>query len=125
MSNALLDSNIIIDHLNDIDQATTYLGTLPDWSISSLTVYEVLSGCTGERSNQYSKARQFFDYCNVISIDSTIAEVAASFQRKTGAKRKMADFLIAATAIHHGMKLATRNPADFKEICDSFQPYRI
>ncbi len=125
MSSVLLDSNIIIDHLNDVDQATAYLGSLPDWIISSLTVYEVLSGCTGSRSSQLSKARRFFDYCNVIAIDSEIADIAAASQRKAKSKRKMADFLIAATASHHELQLATRNPADFKGVCDPFQPYRI
>ena len=125
MKNALLDSNIIIDHLNDLDQATAYLGALGDWMVSSLSVYEVLSGCTGDRSRQLSKARQFLAYCNVIAIDSAIADTAATFQRKTRSNRKMADFLIAATASHHGLRLATRNPNDFKGICDSFQPYTI
>lgn len=125
MSKTLLDSNIIIDHLNDMDQATTYLGALSDWIISSLTVYEVLSGCAGGRSKQLPKARQFFDYCSILSIDSAIAGIAAASQRKSRSERKMVDFLIAATASHHGLQLATRNPADFKGICDSFQPYRI
>lgn len=125
MNQALLDSNIIIDHLNDVNQATAYLGTLPDWIISSLTVYEVLSGCTGTRGQQLPKARQFFAYCNVIAVDSVVADLAAASQRKAKTKRKMADFLIAATASHHGFRVATRNPTDFKGICDSFQPYRI
>lgn len=125
MSAALLDSNIIIDHLNSIDKATDYLDSLSDWIISSLTVFEVLSGCTGERSKQLAKAKQFFNFCSIIAVDSEIAETAAAFQRKSKAKRKLADFIIAATAINNGLELASRNPADFKGTCKVFQPYGI
>jgi predicted nucleic acid-binding protein len=125
VNNAFLDSNIIIDHLNNVDQATAYLDNLSDWIISSITVYEVLSGCTGERSQQLPKARQFLGYCNVIAVDSQIADLAATTQQERKTKRKMADYIIAASAKTHGLELATRNPADFKGICKASQPYRI
>jgi predicted nucleic acid-binding protein len=125
MSTALLDSNIIIDHLNDIDKATAYLGSLSDWIISSLTIYEVMAGCTGDRTIQLPKARQFFSYCSVIPVDAQIADIAADIQRKKKTKHKMADYLIAATASSLSLPLATRNPSDFKGICKASQPYRI
>lgn len=125
MNPALLDSNIIIDHLNNIEEATDYLNSLPDWIISSLTVFEVLSGCSGKRSGQLAKAKQFFNFCSILSVDSHIAETASAFQRKSESKRKMADFIIAATATHNNLELATRNPSDFKDTCKAFQPYEI
>jgi predicted nucleic acid-binding protein len=125
VNNAFLDSNIIIDHLNNVDQATAYLDNLSDWIISSITVYEVLSGCTGKRSQQLPKARQFLGYCSVIAVDSQIADLAATTQQERKTKRKMADYIIAASAKTHGLELATRNPADFKGICKASQPYRI
>ena len=125
MSSPLLDSNIIIDHMNNVDEATAFLDSLSDWIISSITVYEVLAGCTGDRSSQHGIAKKLFGFCSVISPDSLIAEAAAEFQRKQKSKRKIADFIIAATANINGLKLATRNPSDFKKICTVHQPYGI
>ncbi len=53
----------------------------------------------------------------ILAVDDRIAEEAGrltSITKKAGAKPELADALIAATAIVHGMRLATLNFSHFK-----------
>ena len=110
----LLDTNILVDLLNGHGPAREYLGTLTTLNISSITVYEVLAGCVGKRSEQLKIAELLITSCNVIPVTHRISARAAGYQRQWNLKRKMADFLIEATAEEHGLQLATRNPKDFR-----------
>ena len=112
----LLDTNIIVDLLNGHPQARDYLRTLKKINVSSITVYEVLAECTGIRSGQLNVAEVLFSNCNVVSVSQSISTRAAGYQRRWNRKRKMADFLIEATAEELGFKLATRNPRDFRQV---------
>ncbi len=111
----LLDTNIIVDLLNGHPQARDYLRSLPELQISSITVYEILGGCVDARSNQLDVAEILINSCTVLAVTETIAARAAQYQRKQKLKRKMADFLIEATAEEFGLELATRNPKDFRK----------
>ncbi len=122
--NVLLDSNIIIDLLNGRMEARTYLLSLRELNISSMTVYEVLAGCVEARSNQMKAAELFFEQCNIIAISATISAKAARYQRRLKLKRKMADFLIEATAEEFELQLATRNPKDFRHV-QTITPYSL
>ncbi len=77
----LIDSNIIIDHLNGIDAATEYLDGLPVLRVSSMTVFEVLSGCTGAREPQEEQAEALFGICDVIELSEAAARRAAGYYR--------------------------------------------
>ena len=112
--NILLDSNIIIDLLNGETKARDYLLKLQELNISSITVYEVLSGCVDARVNQLKAAELLFNKSNVIPVSEKISARAAQYQRRWKLKRKMADFLIEATAYENGLNVSTRNPKDFK-----------
>lgn len=123
-TDVLLDSNIIIDHLNDEQKATDYLETLPVLRVSSATVFEVLSGCTGTRSRQLDVARELFSICDVIDFSHPDAECAGGLYRKSPAKKKVLDYFIAATADTHALAVATRNPKDFQSV-EAVEPYRL
>lgn len=120
----LVDSNILIDLLNGHSKAREYLRRLGRIEISAITQYEVLAGCKGVRSAQLKTAEMLLSVCNVIPVSTQIASRAAAYQRKQKAKRKMADFLIEATAEESGLQLATRNPQDFK-YAQSVCPYAL
>jgi predicted nucleic acid-binding protein len=47
-------------------------------------------------------------------VDEIVAEKAVEIRRN--GKVKLADAVIAATALSHGLQLATRNAGDFKRI---------
>ena len=120
----LLDTNIIVDLLNGHQQARAYLQTLRKINVSSITVYEVLAGCTGVRSGQLNVAEVLFSNCNVAPVSQTISMRAAGYQRRRNQKRKMADFLIEATAEELGFELVTRNPKDFRQV-KTVVPYSL
>lgn len=53
----------------------------------------------------------------IVPVDATVGRKWGTLSgelRRRGVSTSMADGLIAATALVHGMKLATRNVADFK-----------
>lgn len=120
----LVDSNILIDLLNGRPEAREYLHSLGQITVSAITYYEVLAGCTGVRSAQLKTAEMLLSVCNVIPVSAQIASQAAEYQRKQKARRKMADFLIEATAEENSLSLATRNPQDFKHV-QTVCPYTI
>lgn len=120
----LVDTNILIDLLNGRPEARTFLRGAGQISVSAITHYEVLAGCSGPRSKQLKVAEMLLSVCHVIPVSAEIASLAARYQREQKAKRKMADFLIEATAQQNGLQLATRNPQDFKH-AKTHLPYKI
>lgn len=107
--NYLLDSVIIIDHLNDISKATTWLRKNHKNSfISVITRAEILVGFNDEESTIIKK---FLDQFKDLPIMQEDADLAAELRRAN--KWKLPDALQAAIAINHKLILATRNSKDF------------
>ena len=105
----LLDSVILIDHFNGIPAATDYLRQVVERArVSAITRAEVLVGFD---EAGVSAARQLLDGFLTVPIDAAVADLAVELRR---AKRwRLPDALQAAVAIHHGLKMATRNEKDF------------
>ena len=124
MLERLLDSVILIDHFNGIASATRFLTTLnPDsTAISVITLAEILVGLDEEAAD---KARYFLDQFRILSIDPPVAEKAAVLRRRFG--WKLPDAFQAALALHHHIRLVTRNTKDFDPRKHSFVevPYTI
>lgn len=122
-SGILLDSVILIDLLNGIEEAERYLqdreGSL---SISAITRAEVLAGLDGA---QAEKVRGFLDRFVLHPIDAAVADEAARLKRLH--RWKLPDALQAACALLHKHRLATRNTKDFdpKKFAWVEVPYRI
>lgn len=105
----LLDSCIVIDHLNGITAATTYLKQAQTSArISTITRAEVLTGLAGPAR---TAAASFLDCFAFLPIDREVADLAADLRRAH--RWKLPDALQAAVAQHHGLQLATRNTSDF------------
>lgn len=105
----LLDSVILIDLLNGVEEAERFLrdreGSL---SISSITRAEVLAGLDAK---QFEKVRGFLDRFPLHPIDAEVADEAARLKRIH--RWKLPDALQAACALLHKHRLATRNTKDF------------
>ncbi len=110
MYNRLLDSVILIDHFNDITEATRFIrGLDPDvTAISVITRAEILVGFDEENAKA---AKSLLDQYQLMIIDKDVADRAAELRRDHG--WKMPDAFQAALAIHHHTKLSTRNTKDF------------
>jgi len=105
----LLDSVILIDHLNGIAAATRYIEeTAARAHVSAITRAEVLAGYSEEDT---PPVRALLDTFPLIVIDREVADLAATL-RSTN-RWTLPDALQVASARHHGLVLATRDTRDF------------
>jgi predicted nucleic acid-binding protein len=124
MIDRLIDSVILIDHLNGIDVATQFVNELiPEkTAISVITRSEILVGLddAGEKL-----VKPLLDQYQLMIIDRTIADLAAKLRRMH--RWKLPDAFQAAISKHHKIKLTTRNTKDFDPQKYDFVeiPYRI
>jgi predicted nucleic acid-binding protein len=119
----LLDSVILIDHLNGIRAATEYLAKVHlNASISAVTRAEVL---TGYDPQDAPPVKKLLDVFQVLSLDAAVADLAATLRRQH--RWKLPDAFQAALAQTHKLKLATRNTRDFPPQTYSFAeiPYEL
>lgn len=106
----LLDSVIVIDHLNGIELATGYLSAHgADCAVSVITRAEVLAGFDEASA---ALARELLDLFPTLPITLDIADQAARLRRSE--RWKLPDAFQAALAMHHGLALVTRNTRDFR-----------
>jgi predicted nucleic acid-binding protein len=117
MLERLLDSVILIDHLNNVPQATEFILALdPEkTAISVISYAEILTGLDEEGG---WKARHLLQSFEMLEIDAVVAEKAAALRRQYG--WKLPDAFQAAIAIIHDVKLCTRNTKDFDPQKHSF-----
>ena len=110
MMERLLDSVILIDHLNGIRKATSYIqGINPlQTAISVITRAEIFAGLDKEGQ---LKVMPLLNQYRLLIIDKPIADLAADLRREFG--WKLPDAFQASLAKHHQIKLATRNTKDF------------
>ncbi len=110
MIERLIDSVILIDHLNGIDKATRFILKLDPTltAISLITRAEIL---TGFEEPEQSDVISLLDQYHLLIIDQTIADLAADLRRDFS--WKLPDAFQAAIAKHHKIKLTTRNTKDF------------
>ncbi len=119
----LLDSVIVIDHFNGVQAAAAYLARMKDHlTVSVIARAEVLTGFSLERE---PVALRLLDRFFTLDIGVPVADLAARLRRER--RWKMPDALQAALAIHHGLRLVTRNTRDFPPEQFSFVevPYRV
>jgi predicted nucleic acid-binding protein len=123
----LVDSDRLIDFLEDKPEATSLLRPLFDEgvSISAITYMEAFEGIARlERSAGESHAMQaMLDATPLIPVSQSIARRCAHLrlalrQRGRGVTRRSLDLLIAATALEYDLTLVSRNRADYEDIPD-------
>ncbi len=124
MLERLLDSVILIDHFNNISEASTFIAGLDPakTAISVISYAEILVGFENEAGE---KAKALLNHYEVLTLDISIAEKAAELRRRYG--WKLPDAFQAALALHHHLRLCTRNTKDFDPRKHSFVevPYKL
>lgn len=108
MSDPFFDSNILIDWLRDVPQASSELARYNRHRISRIVWTEVLAG---EPLEQRDYVRGLVAPFEVVEIDQRIATTAADIRHRT--RMKLMDAYILATAQVNGAILITRNIKDF------------
>jgi len=112
----LIDTNILIYHTQGAEKTVDFITNLiaqNSFNISALTKIEFL-GWDKHTEEGYEKCRKLLETADVYVVDQDIANKAIELKRRK--KIKLADAVIAATALLNNLKLATRNTDDFKEI---------
>ena len=89
--------------------------TQQSFNISILTKIEFL-GWDRHTPDGFQKCSELIERANIYTVDDDIASKAIELRRMR--RIKLADAVIAATALLYNLKLATRNVDDFKPIQD-------
>ena len=112
----IADTNILIYHLAGSAKATSFLTELiarQAFNISILTKIEFL-GWDKHTPEGFEKSRRLVELTRIYPLSQEVADTAIGLRRKR--MIKLADAVIAATAIVNNMQLATRNVNDFMGI---------
>jgi tRNA(fMet)-specific endonuclease VapC len=121
----LLDTSIYSQPIRDVpnDRVMMRWSEHPDSHvcISSIVHAEVLQGLIDRDSSKYwRRYRELLEnHYTILPFDTVVSETYSKLVvklKQTGKPRPMADLMIAATAIQHGLILATLNVKDFKDI---------
>jgi predicted nucleic acid-binding protein len=119
----LLDSDWVVDFLNGTARAQRLLGTArrEQLAVSAMTYGEVYEGIYFGRDPRGAE-RVFQNFLRSVDVLPISRQVLRRFARIRGELRRQSqlisdpDILIAATALHHGMQLATRNRQHFGRV---------
>ena len=106
----LLDSVILIDHLNGVPEAKQFVLTIEpeQTAISVITRAEILVGVEPEDA---PLVKALLDQFHLLIIDKPIADLAADMRKSQG--WKLPDAFQAALSVYHQIKFTTRNTKDF------------
>jgi tRNA(fMet)-specific endonuclease VapC len=111
----LIDTNVIIDSFRGKQRAKEHLDALRGKiCISSVTVLELYRGARSQRRKDELQ-EQLKAYA-IIEVDTRISAKAVEVMKKYNSGNQdvfVADCLIAATAMVHGLPLLTYNTRDF------------
>jgi predicted nucleic acid-binding protein len=120
----LLDTVILVDHLNGIGAATAWLSALAarEAAISVVTRAEVL---TGAEAHEMEAVRLLLGRYRCLGLGPAEADAAAELRRAH--RWKLPDAFQAALARLHHLRLVTRNTRDFPPERFEFVlvPYRM
>jgi tRNA(fMet)-specific endonuclease VapC len=105
MGKALLDTDVLIDHMRGHRRLRT-----TGLAVSVITRAELYAG--SEREEPAVEA--LLAKLEELQVDAAIARRAGRIQRATGLK--IADALIAATALEHDLEVMTRNRRHFERV---------
>jgi len=112
----LVDTNILIYHTKGSQKTKDFISRLivdDAFFVSILTKIEFL-GWDKHTPEGFEKCKRFLETATVFPVDDEIATRAIELRRTLSIK--LADAVIAATALINGLRLATRNVSDFKKI---------
>jgi toxin FitB len=112
----LIDTNILVYHTAGSEAISNFIRDMiarQAFNVSVLTKIEFL-GWDKHSPEGFQKCRQLIELANVYLIDDDTAEKTIELKRR--AKIKLADAVIAATALVNSFNLVTRNVDDYKAV---------
>ena len=117
MATILLDTSVMLDHLNGRGGRTAFLDSLIEagnlLALSPVSITEVYAGL---RPGEEDATKEFVDSLEFIPVTAEVARLAGLLRRdwrKRGQTLSYSDVTIAAVAIHNGLPLLTDNRKHF------------
>jgi predicted nucleic acid-binding protein len=123
----LVDSNVVIDHLAEVPEASQFLDRfVQDGIVISIVTYmEAFQGVvrSGHPEEASEKFHAFAGRVLILPFSFAVAERCARLRETLRSQNKRVksralDLIIAATALEYGLTLVTNNTDDFKDIPD-------
>lgn len=121
----LIDSDWVIDHLDDVPRAVALLDQLAadGIAISIVTYMEVFQGRMRSPNPQVAqeKLQRFLDAVPILPFSLAVAQRCAGLRETLRAQQRRVnsralDLINAAIAIEYGLTLVTRNVNDYRDI---------
>ena len=109
----LLDSNILIYAANQQMPEIEAMVTSAENAVASVVQIEVY-GFPGLKADEKAALDVLFRRLTIQPLDTVVIERAITLRQQR--KMKLADAIIAATALVHDLPLVTRNIGDFKHV---------
>jgi len=106
---AVIDSDILIDYLQGIEEAKIEINRYRSPLYSIISWMEIM--CGAESDKERESAANLFESMKGIDLSKTIAEKAV--EERKAQKLKLPDAIILASADAEGCILVTRNTKDF------------
>ena len=112
----LIDTDVIIWHMRGNEKARDYLDSNPRFRISVVTYMELVQGMRNKRELQALRRALRNWKAEIIYINEEISSKAMFYveQHYLSHAVQLADALIAATAVSHGLSLLTGNDKHYK-----------
>ncbi|MBZ0142393.1 MAG: type II toxin-antitoxin system VapC family toxin [Rhodocyclaceae bacterium] len=124
----LVDTDVLIWYLRGYPNAAKYLDSLSAVRLSAVTYMELVQGCRNKDELSRLKKDLAARQAAILPITEAISNRAAVLVEThfLGGGLLMADALIAATALEHGLSLASANNKHFGIVAglklETFQP---
>jgi len=119
----LLDSDIVIYHLNGVVQAINLLDQLAGdgMAMSAVTYMEVLQGPGSRTAEQQERLSVLLNLVPVLPMTEAEALRCADIRLALAAEGKRVrsralDLIVAATALEHNLTMVTNNVSDYADI---------
>lgn len=124
MASLLIDTDILADCLRGRGAALSFVEGLDDApALSVLTVAELFAGI--REGAERGALETMLASCELIEVDEAIAREGGLLRRRYRPSHGVGivDAMIAATALTHGLRLATLNRKHFPMLPDLVVPY--
>ena len=114
----LVDSDVLIWYARGHARAIDAVNNTPNWHISAVTYMELAQGCRNKAELKAIQKAFKASESDMLPITTVISNAASALVEKYALSHSLflADALIAATALEHGLPLLTANGKHFLAI---------
>lgn len=117
-SGVLIDSDVLIWYARGNARAIEAVNNMADWYISAVSYMELSQGCRNKAELKAMQKAFKSGETDVLPITQTISDAACTLVDRYALSHSvhLADALIAATAMSHGLPLLTANAKHFSAV---------